>query len=205
MNHKSIDQVRENVISRIQILTDAHEALGDSLSAVESAGSQIESAWRDWGTGTATHDIYTGKRRRGCDALHTLTSLVVDALVSDIMAAVEQAAFLVARDVIAPVARDSSMPVVALTGNSYMPPIRDLPDAEAIFQCFDPDGDLWDRFIEVLERKLGEEAVMMESPDYDNMLYVVDLSRWTLVKGYTDDDDDNHAWLDNDNWTAIQD
>lgn len=84
-------------------------------------------------------------------------------------------------------ARTLEGPIIWVTGNLYMPPMRSFPVAEEVweeawserqFTDGTPDPYLWELFCETVEDELSRSAVIMESPDYDNSLYVVDLSRW---------------------------
>ncbi len=76
--------------------------------------------------------------------------------------------------------------VVFITGNSYMPPLRDFGSAETVWQL-DDDGDGWELYFETFESTLDHANVMLDSPEHDNALYVVDLSRFT----YRDDAEDS--------------
>jgi hypothetical protein len=76
-------------------------------------------------------------------------------------------------------ARTVHGPVIWVTGNSYMPPMRSFPAAEKVWQADNnSDGELFAWFTELVENALTDASVAMESPDYDNALYVVDLNRW---------------------------
>ena len=76
-------------------------------------------------------------------------------------------------------ARTVHGPVVWLTSNAYMPPIRSFPAAERVYNADNNrDGELLVWFGEMVENHLSAANVMMEAPDYDNALYAVDLNRW---------------------------
>lgn len=76
-------------------------------------------------------------------------------------------------------ARTVHGPVVWLTGNAYMPPMRSFPAAERVYQADNNrDGELFAWFAEMVEDRLRDAHVAMECPDYDNALYAVDLNRW---------------------------
>lgn len=106
----------------------------------------------------------------------------------------------VATHVIAPLAQASTEPLYWLTGNAYMPPLRDLNDAGRLWDALDADtalgADLWELFVDALERRLAELQVLMEAPEHDNALYVVDLSRWERKDANEEDvgDDMNDEW-----------
>lgn len=124
--------------------------------------------------------------RANADALRILSNaLYIDAR-NRTRERAAQYGWLVATYVIAPVARGSGeQAVVWLTGNSYMPPIRDLADAERLWSALDANTDhgheLWEAFIERLDSRLSELNVLMEAPEYDNALYVVDLARFEHI------------------------
>jgi hypothetical protein len=102
----------------------------------------------------------------------------------------EQAGRLLMREEIAPIARASGeQPVVFITGNSFMPPVRDLEQAERVWQAAgdsmtDPDlgAMVWEIFMQALDHEAGELNVLMDAPEYDNALYVVDTSRFEHVE-----------------------
>jgi hypothetical protein len=83
-------------------------------------------------------------------------------------------------------ARTVHGPVVWITGNSAVPPMREIPAAEYVYQADNNrDGELFAFMVELIEDHLNAASVLLESPEYDNALYVVDLNRWQ----YRDDDD----------------
>ena len=71
-------------------------------------------------------------------------------------------------------------PIVWLTGNAYMPPLRGFGHAESAWNA-DNTGDVWEAYAETFERELDAASVYLGSPDYDNALYVVDLARFEYV------------------------
>lgn len=96
-------------------------------------------------------------------------------------------------DDIARAARASEQPVVFVTGNAYMPPIRSFPEAEALWQD-DPTGAAFELFTEALDARLELANVLLECPDYDNALYAVDLARWQRTEDAEDAEDLNDEW-----------
>jgi hypothetical protein len=112
----------------------------------------------------------------------------------------------VATHVIAPIAKDpaNTNAVTWITGNRYMPPIRDLAEAERLWVALDTDtdmgGELWGLFMEAIEQRLTELDVLMDAPEYDNALYVVDTSRWERKDANDEDVGDDM----NDEWRAIE-
>lgn len=112
----------------------------------------------------------------GADTVRTMAREIADSIISD--------------------ARTLHGPVIWITGNAYMPPMRAVADAERVWNADNNrDGELWAWFTEMVEAHLSEADVMMECPDYDNALYVVDLRRWQFK------DDDGHETDDiNDDW-----
>lgn len=92
---------------------------------------------------------------------------------------------------------DHGPPVVWLTGNNYMPPLRSFPPAERVYQADNNrDGELFAWFAELVEARVAEANVMMECPEYDNALYAVDLSRWQ----HKETGDFYETWDINDEW-----
>jgi hypothetical protein len=82
-------------------------------------------------------------------------------------------------DMLVETARTEPGPIVWVTGNSYMPPLRSFSEAERVYQAENNrDGNLFAGFAEMLEDELALRHVIMESPEYDNALYVVDIARW---------------------------
>lgn len=189
--NKTMDEVREDCLKRIEGLSKAVRALSDGAEAIDSAGEEVSVVWEGW------PDPYKHKTR-DIEAVVTLVEVVRDRHREDLLAAASQAGKLVARDVIAPIARSSTGPIEWLTGNSYMPPLRSLNDAGRIWNADQLEGEVWEAFTEALTRALDDEQVYMAQPDYDNALYVVDLKRWTYVENAEGDDL-------NDEWTAVRD
>jgi Zn-dependent M32 family carboxypeptidase len=86
-------------------------------------------------------------------------------------------------------------PVQFVTGNSFMPPLRSYNAAEAIWQA-DTTGEHFERLTEELESILDAAKVLLDCPEYDNALYVVDLARFEYVE---DNDSDSLQ----DDWAPI--
>lgn len=106
-----------------------------------------------------------------------------------------QAAASQIADEIAQMARNSGdCPIVWVTGNHYMPPLRSFEAAEAIWQA-DETGEDFAGLVESVERALDKADVLLDCPDYDNALYAVDLRRFE----YVESDGDNLA----DDWRPI--
>lgn len=104
-------------------------------------------------------------------------------------------------------ARTVHGPVVWITGNAYMPPMRAITLAERVYQADNNrDGELWADLVAMVEDRLSEADVLMECPDYDNALYAVDLRRWQ----FKDSDGEHHpdfyeSWDINDEWEPRDD
>jgi hypothetical protein len=78
--------------------------------------------------------------------------------------------------------------VVFVTSNSYLPPLRSFPEAEAVWQSpHNDDGEVFAGLAEMVEARLTEANVLMECPEYDNALYVVDLNRFAYVEDAGED------------------
>jgi hypothetical protein len=98
-------------------------------------------------------------------------------------------------------ARDGGGPVVWVTGNSYVPAFRSFGLAEHVYNAENNrDGELFAFLVETVEDHLHRANVILEAPEYDNALYVVDLKRWQYREdAYGDGDDLNDEWEPVDN------
>jgi hypothetical protein len=116
--------------------------------------------------------------------------------------ALRDAAELAARDIAAymvDLARTSGAePIVFVTSNNYMPPLRSFSAAEEIWQAanYDDGTDLFGYLYELLEDILQDADVYLGEPEYDNSLYVVDLRRFQAIE-----DPENAETLDGE-WEA---
>lgn len=100
----------------------------------------------------------------------------------------------VADDIIAD-ARNIHGPVVWVTGNNYMPPMRALPSAEAVWQADNnDDGELWASFTDLVEEYVAKADVLLECCEWDNALFAVDLKRWRHRADFAVNDDINDDW-----------
>lgn len=81
-----------------------------------------------------------------------------------------------------------SDPIVWITGNSYMPPLRAFGQAETVWQM--DDHDMWEVYFKTFVAELDKANVYLGCPDYDNALYVVDLDRWQYRWQYVNDGDE---------------
>jgi hypothetical protein len=106
----------------------------------------------------------------------------------------ELAAESIATEIIADARASGDDPIVWVTGNRYMPPLRSFDAAEAIWQA-DEDGTAFAILAESLEAHLDNARVSLDCPDYDNALYAVDLARFEFVES----DGDNLG----DDWKPI--
>ncbi len=87
-------------------------------------------------------------------------------------------------------ARNLHGPVVWITGNSHMPPLRAITEAERVWNAENNDGELFAFLVEEIERHLAAADVLLECPEYDNALFAVDLRRWKFrddLTGIVDD------------------
>jgi len=183
----TMDDIRADVVQRTKLLAEAVNKLSIADSYVGEADAAIDNAWKGW-------PLAYNDKSSACNAIGTIIGMTSENVKRDLMASVTQLGRLVARDVIAPVARQSAFePVVWLTSNNYMPPLRSIDEAEAIWQLEGlEDDDVWGAFVEALESALEEEQVYMAQPEYDNALYVVNLAQWEHVD--SDSDNLNDEW-----------
>lgn len=85
-------------------------------------------------------------------------------------------------------------PIVFITPNSHMPPLRAFERAEDFWQASGGalgNEAVWEAYVESFERALGAANVYMAAPEYDNALYVVDLARFEHVDDEDRDDEDD--------------
>lgn len=193
---RNMDEIRAAVLERIERLSQAVVGLRQSAELVNASYEEVVGAWAGW-----KESIY-GDKKRGCGAIAVFIDREINVIQDDIGAAVEQFAFLFVRDVIKAELDRATSPVVTLTSNAYMPPIRDYAEVDRLW-CID-QADVFSLFIETFERKLSEMNIHVGSPDYDNMLYGVDDNKWNYI-GDTDQDNDPNAWLDPANYDARRD
>lgn len=92
-------------------------------------------------------------------------------------AELETAAQQIADSITAAARASGDDPIAWVTGNSYMPPLRSFSEAEAVYQA-DDEGEDFAHLAELVEGKLDAADVALESPEYDNALYAVDLRRF---------------------------
>ena len=140
----------------------------------------------------AVQPLERGGENTGTDlhALHALLISVRAKLCEQSRASAAQHGWQVATYEIAEQVRKTPTPddpIVWLTGNSMMPPLREYANSEQIWQVATDEG-VWTAYAEALEARLGELDIYMACPDYDNALYAVDLRRWEAVE--PDDDSD---------------
>jgi hypothetical protein len=94
----------------------------------------------------------------------------------------KRAAAEIARQIIDAARNSGPDPVVWITGNAMMPPLRWLSAAEHIWQLPGNSPDAWDALIYRLESLLDKAEVALECPEHDNALYAVDLARFEYVE-----------------------
>jgi hypothetical protein len=194
MEHKTMDTIRNEALDRAVMLADAANDMTRATGHLNDAATSVKRAWHGW------HQEYR-ERYRNVEALELLTASVKMTVVHDAHVAAAQYGKLLARDVIAPIARESADPVAFITGNSHMPPLRAFDQCEYIWIADHNVDDLWSIFVEALEGALAEESVYMASPEDDNSLYVVDLKRWQYVDDYERQGDPGESI--NDEWIPV--
>jgi hypothetical protein len=180
----------DGVARRVILLAATAENLDTAEEAISSAHGHTKAAWKDY--------RYGDDKTASLGALMTFLRMQQTQTKEDLRASAEQLGRLIARHEIAPVAADSGdEPVVALTGNSYMPPIRALDNVEEVWQTNDMDA--FEALMDGIESELEVLNVSMSSPDFDNALYVIDLNRFEMSDDV--DLDDPNIWLDASSWT----
>ncbi len=185
-----MEQIREDCIIRIENLLDAIGNLKLAMVNIDHADVAAKQAYKGW---DEHHDL--GKLTT---AAYAVCEMTLDQLKGKLHDNLTQAGALIARDVIAPVARAGAGPIVWLTSNSYMPPIRDISDVERVWIADESGEEAFSTLVEAIESKLDQEQVYMACPEYDNALYVVDLKRWEHTADDTPADDLNDEWQSRD-------
>jgi hypothetical protein len=86
-------------------------------------------------------------------------------------------------------ARNGDGPVVFVTGNSYFPAGRSFADAEAIYQShMNEYGEAYESLWQEIQCSLQYANVLLDAPEHDNCLYVVDMNRWEYTEDSAGDD-----------------
>lgn len=180
-----------------RLITDAR-----ALDYVRSAITNL----RECATNVQPGDPQVNMQHQLADdanALLTLTEAFMLQVRRRVYDRAEQAGRLVAREIIEPILRElpSEQPIVWLTGNSYMPPIRDIPAAERMWELTnDIDSDtgamVWELFMQAVDHECANREIEIAAPEHDNALYVVDLRRWERKDANEEDvgDDMNDEW-----------
>lgn len=181
-----MNDIRDGVLERLRFLNIAIANAEGALSDAGDSASAVQAAWEGF-KGVSYEDKHLPMR-----AIATLIGAQMAQLREDRDAAAIQFAKLFARDVIAPVARESTEPVVFITGNRFMPPLRDFEEVDEIYHMSD---DVFSTFFEAFEDTLAREMIFFGTPEDDNCHYVVDHKRWTYVG-----DDENLGPSLNDEW-----
>jgi hypothetical protein len=132
------------------------------------------------------------------EALETMTIVGRRMLYNDVTEVASQLGFLLAQEITDQIRSESNndIPVIPLTGNSMMPPIRCYDIAETVYNLSSHE-DAFTVMVERMESTLTENGVIIDCPDYDNALWGVDTNRWEYVG---DQDDDPNAWLAAESW-----
>lgn len=130
-------------------------------------------------------------------AVTRMTDIVRERIVVRLYSEASRAAYLLAQDVIESVrSRSEHESVQWMTGNSFMPPLRSLPEAERVWT--EGTDDAWHAFSERFFEVLEDERIYCASPEHDNGLYAVDLRVWEHVpeeeQGDEVQDDLRYEW-----------
>lgn len=185
--------IRREVVERIKLYANAlhhMEGVDVNLSGAHASVAKRDSQMHYEGT----HDAPEIR------ALITLSKAHMRRLRSTYYSMFEQYGRLLARDVLAPIARQSEQPIAWVTGNSMMPPLREIEYVEDLF-ALDADSDTtnataWEILNQAIDNELTGLNVSMDAPEHDNALYVVDTSRWERKDANDEDvgDDMNDEW-----------
>ena len=86
----------------------------------------------------------------------------------------------IADDIIGQARESGRDPIVWVTSNRFMPPLRYFTLAERIWQLpHNVQPDAWELLTELVDQHVADASVALECPDWDNALYAVDLTRWS--------------------------
>ena len=107
---------------------------------------------------------------------------------------IREAAQAIAESIVESAHNSGPCPIVWITGNNYMPPLRSFAEAEAVWQD-DADGQDFAELVDQVESRLTDANVLLDCPEYDNALYAVDTARFEHVES----DGDNLA----DEWRPV--
>lgn len=90
-------------------------------------------------------------------------------------------------------------PIVWITGNGYMPPLREIGSANSFYSgSFWNPSYAWESYVETFEETLERADIYLGCPEYDNSLYCVDRRVWQ----FRDIDEDEAETL-SDEWERI--
>lgn len=183
----------EAPVERVHSRNDALFKINRMIAEREIVLEDLEAAERPGTSGTAS------ARSLMAAAVINLTA-TRRLLREDMYADIEQIASLLVRDVLAKVARESVEPVEFVTSNAYFPALRSFSVCESVYMADadDPDGGYWEALVEAIERHCANQGILLDGPEYDNSLYVVDLRRWEYI-GEDFEGGDNL----NDEWRAL--
>lgn len=85
---------------------------------------------------------------------------------------------------------DRRQPIVWITSNTYMPPLREIGSAEDWYSgSFWNPSYGWIAYVEAFEESLEAANIYLGSPEYDNCLYCVDMRLWQFRDDLDDLDD----------------
>lgn len=126
-------------------------------------------------------------------AVTRMTDIVRERLVVRLYGEASRAGYLLAQEVIESVrSRSEHESVQWMTGNSFMPPLRSLPEAERVWN--EGSEDSWHAFSARFFEALEQAQIYCTSPEYDNALYCVDLRVWEYVPEEEQDEHDDLAY-----------
>jgi hypothetical protein len=177
-------------LKRTITFTNAIEDLDAATNALLAAAQPVLAA------------EHAGDESLGADlhALHQLAMTARARLTERARQCAEQHGWQVATYLIADDTRKGGAgadPIVWLTGNAMMPPMRAYANSEDIWQL--GDYEVWDAYVGGIERGCDEQSIMLAVPEYDNSHYAVDLKRWEYV------DDPDEAESLGDEWRLRED
>lgn len=176
------DEMIDATLTRLTVYAQAIPELDTALTKVLGCAERI-----------MPHQMLSGELI-GTE-LHALHVLLSNARARTAIAAyanARQLAWQVASYRIAPIARESSEPVVFITGNSHVPSLRAYDVSEEVWNL--DDAGVWEAYSEAILERCAEMQIYIAEPEYDNALYVVDLARFQYVGDASESDTLNGEW-----------
>jgi hypothetical protein len=172
---------------RMHHLHNAWCNLDKAINFLNISSDCVENAWQNWPNFEA--------RCEGFKASKYLLKVQLEQLELDMNNLACQLAHHLAHSLIEDIRKNAIQfePILILTDNRFMPPIRYFEEAEIVWA--NDFGGLFESFTDAFDNRMSLANIYVASPENDNSLYAVDLNRWEII----DEDGDP---FDSTNWSA---